>query len=55
MEEPSIGLDLASKNNWWNVVKNAKQDWVVILTSALSPTKKKKKNPMLDHLDNLEL
>ena len=55
MEEPSIGLDLASRNNLWNVVKNTKQDWVVILTSALSPPKKKKKNPMLDHLDNLEL
>ena len=52
MEEPSIGLDLASRNNLWNVVKNTKQDWVVILTSALSPPKK---NLMLDHLDNLEL
>ncbi|KAF3974301.1 hypothetical protein CMV_002347 [Castanea mollissima] len=33
MDEPSTGLDPASKNNLWNVVKNAKQDRAIILTT----------------------
>ncbi|KAK4568290.1 hypothetical protein RGQ29_003890 [Quercus rubra] len=33
MDEPSTGLDPASRNNLWNVVKNAKQDRAIILTT----------------------
>jgi hypothetical protein len=33
MDEPSTGLDPASRNNLWNVVKRAKQDRAIILTS----------------------
>ncbi|KAI4374543.1 hypothetical protein MLD38_012525 [Melastoma candidum] len=33
MDEPSTGLDPASRNNLWNVVKRAKQDRVIILTT----------------------
>ena len=36
MDEPSTGLDPASRNNLWNVVKRAKQDRAIILTSTLS-------------------
>jgi hypothetical protein len=56
MDEPSTGLDPASRNNLWNVVKNAKKNRAIILTSSLSlslslpppppthpPQKKKKK------------
>ncbi|XP_070027324.1 ABC transporter A family member 7-like isoform X3 [Nicotiana sylvestris] len=32
MDEPSTGLDPASRNNLWNVVKRAKQDRAIILT-----------------------
>nr|XP_018684862.1 PREDICTED: ABC transporter A family member 7-like [Musa acuminata subsp. malaccensis] len=33
MDEPSTGLDPASRNNLWNVVKNAKRDRAIILTT----------------------
>lgn len=33
MDEPSTGLDPASRNNLWNVVKHAKQDCAIILTT----------------------
>ncbi|XP_078149970.1 ABC transporter A family member 7-like isoform X3 [Carex rostrata] len=33
MDEPSTGLDPASRNNLWNVVKRAKKDRVIILTT----------------------
>ncbi|KAF7850561.1 hypothetical protein BT93_L5312 [Corymbia citriodora subsp. variegata] len=33
MDEPSSGLDPASRNNLWNVVKRAKQDRAIILTT----------------------
>lgn len=33
MDEPSTGLDPASRNNLWNVVKEAKKNRAVILTS----------------------
>ncbi|CAN6456039.1 unnamed protein product [Victoria cruziana] len=33
MDEPSTGLDPASRNNLWSVVKRAKQDRAVILTT----------------------
>ncbi|CAH9126171.1 unnamed protein product [Cuscuta epithymum] len=33
MDEPSTGLDPASRNNLWNVVKRAKQDRTIILTT----------------------
>lgn len=33
MDEPSTGLDPASRKNLWNVVKRAKQDRAIILTS----------------------
>lgn len=36
MDEPSTGLDPASRNNLWNVVKRAKQDRAIILTSNLT-------------------
>lgn len=36
MDEPSTGLDPASRNNLWNVVKRAKQNRAIILTSTLS-------------------
>lgn len=36
MDEPSTGLDPASRHNLWNVVKRAKQDRAIILTSTLS-------------------
>ncbi|KAL5975477.1 hypothetical protein ACLOJK_019799 [Asimina triloba] len=35
MDEPSTGLDPASRNNLWNVVKQAKQDRAIILTKCL--------------------
>ncbi|KAL2340803.1 hypothetical protein Fmac_008743 [Flemingia macrophylla] len=35
MDEPSTGLDPASRKNLWNVVKRAKQDRAIILTSTL--------------------
>ena len=35
MDEPSTGLDPASRNSLWNVVKRAKQDRAIILTSTL--------------------
>jgi ABC-type multidrug transport system ATPase subunit len=34
MDEPSTGLDPASRSNLWNVVKRAKQDRAIILTST---------------------
>ncbi|KAF3320351.1 ABC transporter A family member 7-like protein [Carex littledalei] len=33
MDEPSTGLDPASRNNLWNVVKRAKKDRAIILTT----------------------
>jgi ABC-type multidrug transport system ATPase subunit len=33
MDEPSTGLDPASRNNLWNVVKEAKKNRAIILTS----------------------
>ena len=61
MDEPSTGLDPASMNNLWSVVKKAKQDRAIILTSSLSISlsfsltpKKNKRNQlllMLYHLD----
>ncbi|OIT04890.1 PREDICTED: ABC transporter A family member 7-like [Nicotiana attenuata] len=33
MDEPSTGLDPASRHNLWNVVKRAKQDRAIILTT----------------------
>lgn len=36
MDEPSTGLDPASRNSLWKVVKRAKQDRAIILTSSLS-------------------
>jgi ABC-type multidrug transport system ATPase subunit len=33
MDEPSTGLDPASRNNLWSVVKEAKKDRAIILTS----------------------
>ncbi|KAL9687963.1 hypothetical protein QQ045_032375 [Rhodiola kirilowii] len=33
MDEPSTGLDPASRNNLWNVVKQAKRDRAIILTT----------------------
>lgn len=33
MDEPSTGLDPASRNSLWNVVKQAKQDRAIILTT----------------------
>ena len=57
MDEPSTGLDPASRNNLWNVVKNAKQDRAIILTSSLSLSLSPTNNTnqlllMLDHIDN---
>ena len=59
MDEPSTGLDPASMNNLWSVVKKAKQDRAIILTSSLSISlslspQKNKRNQlllMLYHLD----
>ena len=61
MDEPSTGLDPASRNNLWSVVKKAKQDRAIILTSSLSISlslslspQKNKRNQlflMLYHLD----
>lgn len=36
MDEPSTGLDPASRSNLWNVVKRAKQGRAIVLTSTLS-------------------
>lgn len=33
MDEPSTGLDPASRNNLWSVVKEAKKNRAIILTS----------------------
>jgi ABC-type multidrug transport system ATPase subunit len=33
MDEPSTGLDPASRNNLWNVMKEAKKNRAIILTS----------------------
>ncbi|KAL8139104.1 hypothetical protein V2J09_005105 [Rumex salicifolius] len=33
MDEPSTGLDPASRNGLWNVVKRAKQDRAIVLTT----------------------
>jgi ABC-type multidrug transport system ATPase subunit len=33
MDEPSTGLDPASRYNLWNVVKESKQNRAIILTS----------------------
>ena len=37
MDEPSTGLDPASRNSLWNVVKHAKQHRAIVLTSKISP------------------
>jgi ABC-type multidrug transport system ATPase subunit len=34
MDEPSTGLDPASRNNLWSVVKEAKKNRAIILTST---------------------
>ena len=34
MDEPSTGLDPASRNNLWNVVKEAKRNRAIVLTST---------------------
>jgi ABC-type multidrug transport system ATPase subunit len=36
MDEPSTGLDPASRYNLWSVVKQSKQDRAIILTSKLA-------------------
>lgn len=36
MDEPSTGLDPASRNMLWSVVKRAKQNRAIILTSNIS-------------------
>jgi len=36
MDEPSTGLDPASRNDLWNVVRLAKRDRAIILTSNAS-------------------
>ncbi|KAF8652136.1 hypothetical protein HU200_063086 [Digitaria exilis] len=36
MDEPSTGLDPASRKSLWNAVKQAKQDRAIILTSKCS-------------------
>jgi len=33
LDEPSTGLDPASRKNLWNVIKRAKQNTAIILTS----------------------
>uniref|UniRef100_A0A2P2MFL1 ABC transporter family protein n=1 Tax=Rhizophora mucronata TaxID=61149 RepID=A0A2P2MFL1_RHIMU len=38
MDEPSTGLDPASRSNLWTVVKRAKRDRAIVLTSMLSPS-----------------
>lgn len=35
MDEPSTGLDPASRKNLWSVVNRAKQDRAIILTSTI--------------------
>jgi ABC-type multidrug transport system ATPase subunit len=35
MDEPSSGLDPASRKNLWKAVKSAKQDRTIILTSTV--------------------
>jgi energy-coupling factor transporter ATP-binding protein EcfA2 len=35
MDEPSSGLDPASRKDLWNAVKSAKQDRAIILTSTV--------------------
>ena len=35
MEEPMVGLDSVLRTNLWNVIKHAKQDQTIILTSNL--------------------
>lgn len=37
MDEPSSGLDPASRNHLWNVVKAAKQERAILLTSSVLP------------------
>jgi ABC-type multidrug transport system ATPase subunit len=39
MDEPSTGLDPASRKSLWNAVKQAKQDRAIILTSNAQTTK----------------
>lgn len=36
MDEPSTGLDPASRYNLWSVIRESKQDRAIILTSMLS-------------------
>ena len=36
MDEPSSGLDPASRKRLWNVLKSAKKDRAIILTSIVS-------------------
>lgn len=38
MDEPSTGLDPASRKSLWSAVKQAKQDRAIILTSNLQTT-----------------
>jgi ABC-type multidrug transport system ATPase subunit len=47
MDEPSTGLDPASRSTLWNVVKRAKQDKAIILTSTTT-------TPTLSDLSNNE-
>jgi hypothetical protein len=35
MDEPSSGLDPASRKNLWKAVKSAKQDRTIVLTSTV--------------------
>lgn len=37
MDEPSTGLDPASRKNLWTVIQRAKQDTAIILTSISIP------------------
>jgi ABC-type multidrug transport system ATPase subunit len=38
MDEPSTGLDTTSRNDLWNVIKRAKKECTIILTSRQFPS-----------------
>lgn len=38
MDEPSTGLDSRSRNDLWNIIKRAKKDCTIILTSNQPPS-----------------
>ena len=38
MDEPSTGLDTISRNDLWNVIKRAKKECTIILTSSQFPS-----------------